>query len=64
MLSVFFLFASPRWRKSLAGEEHFKAERSEFILSLDGGRAGIIENASGRSKTKKLLSLRVVCAAE
>jgi hypothetical protein len=47
----FLCLASPRWQKSLAGEEHVKAERSEFILSLDGGRAGIIEDASGRNKT-------------
>jgi hypothetical protein len=54
---VFLCFVSPRWRKSLAGEEHVKAERSEFILSLDGGRAGIIENASGRSKTRSSFRL-------
>jgi hypothetical protein len=54
---VFLCLASPGWRKSVAGEEHVKAERSKFILSLDGGRAGIIENASGRSKTRSSFRL-------
>jgi hypothetical protein len=48
-------FSLPGWQKSLAGEEHVKAERSEFILSLDGGRAGDIEVYSGKGKRRTLL---------
>jgi hypothetical protein len=49
--AIFFVLLGPDGGTIFAGEEQVKAERSEFILSLDGGRAGIIEDASGRSKT-------------
>jgi hypothetical protein len=44
---------NPDSRRVWPGEEHVKAERSEFTLSLDGGRAGDIEAHSGKENDER-----------